>query len=49
MSPMRWNTLSDVDKQKWNDYRQALLDVPQQEGFPWGGDINKVPWPKLDI
>lgn len=49
MSPMRWNTLSDVDKQKWNDYRQALLDIPQQEGFPWGGDINKAPWPKLDI
>lgn len=49
MSPMRWNTLSDIDKKKWSEYRQDLLDVPQQKGFPWGGDINKVPWPKLDI
>ena len=45
MSPMRWNSLTDEQKQAWADYRQALLDVPQQEGFPWGGDPEKVPWP----
>jgi hypothetical protein len=26
--------------QDWKDYRQALRDVPQQEGFPWN-----VIWP----
>lgn len=40
MNPMRWETLSDIQKTAWRDYRQALLDVPQQEGFPW--NIN---WP----
>ena len=45
MSPMRWNSLTEEQKQAWADYRQALLDVPQQEGFPWGGDPEKVPWP----
>lgn len=46
MSPMRWNSLTDEQKQAWADYRQALLDIPQQEGFPWGGDVNAVPWPE---
>ena len=45
MSPMHWNALTDTQKQEWTDYRIALLNVPQQEGFPWGGDIDKVPWP----
>ena len=28
-------------------YRQALRDLPQQQGFPWSGDVNApdVPWP----
>lgn len=46
MSPMHWNALTDAQKQEWTDYRVALLNVPQQEGFPWGGDIDKVPWPE---
>ena len=40
MNPMRWETLTDVQKDAWRAYRQALLDVPQQEGFP----VNVV-WP----
>lgn len=30
-------------------YRQALRDLPQQEGFPWSGDINApdVLWPVM--
>ena len=47
MSPMRWNVLTDEQRQAWAEYRQALLDIPQQEGFPWGGDVEKVPWPEL--
>ena len=37
-----WTQVPDapVDAQLWADYRQALRDVPQQEGFPF--DIN---WP----
>lgn len=37
---LRWAAL-DVDTQlSWASYRQALLDVPQQSGFPY-----KVIWP----
>ena len=38
-----WAVLPDApvaDEQDWKDYRQALRDVPQQNGFPT--DIN---WP----
>ena len=46
VSPMRWNAMTDAQKQAWTDYRQALLDVPQQDGFPWGGDPEAAPWPE---
>jgi hypothetical protein len=38
-----WTQLSDapVDKDAWAVYRQALRDVPQQEGFP-----ENVTWPE---
>jgi hypothetical protein len=37
-----WTQLADstVDKDAWAVYRQALRDVPSQEGFPWN-----VIWP----
>lgn len=37
---LRWAALTDEKKQEWADYRQALLDVPDQAGFP-----NEVEWP----
>jgi len=37
---LRWSSLSEEEKQAWADYRQALLDIPQQEGFP-----HSVVWP----
>tara|TARA_R100001591_G_C4335374_1_gene179227 strand:- start:1039 stop:1428 length:390 start_codon:yes stop_codon:yes gene_type:complete len=37
---IRWNALSDAQRTEWEQYRQALLDVPQQSGFP----LN-VTWP----
>lgn len=46
ISPMRWNAMTEEQRQAWTDYRIALLNIPQQKGFPWGGDPNKVPWPK---
>ena len=46
VSPMRWNAMTDEQRQAWTDYRIALLDIPQQDGFPWDGDVDKVPWPR---
>lgn len=40
MNPMRWESFTTEQKQAWLDYRQALLDIPQQEGFP-----DNVIWP----
>lgn len=39
-----WTQVNDtpVDQAAWAAYRQALRDVPQQEGFP-----HSVAWPKL--
>lgn len=28
MNPVRWETMSDIQKQDWRGYRQALLDMP---------------------
>ena len=37
---LRWSALSAEQQQAWADYRQALLDIPQQAGFP-----SDVIWP----
>jgi hypothetical protein len=37
---LRWASLSAEQQNAWAVYRQALLDVPQQAGFP-----NDVVWP----
>ena len=37
---LRWASLTDGQRQEVADYRQLLLDVPQQAGFPWD-----VTWP----
>ena len=42
VNPMRWEALTDIQKDAWRAYRQALLDVPQQEGFP-----NNIVWPEV--
>lgn len=39
-NPLRWATLSTEQQDAWAVYRQALLDVPQQAGFP-----HNVTWP----
>jgi hypothetical protein len=38
-----WTQLADatVDQTAWATYRQALRDLPAQEGFPWN-----VTWPE---
>lgn len=37
---LRWAALSAAKQTEWATYRQALLDVPQQSGFPMS-----VAWP----
>lgn len=39
-NPLRWADMTPEAQQAWADYRRALLDVPQQVGFP-----NAVDWP----
>lgn len=39
-NPLRWSALTAEQQQAWADYRQALLDIPQQSGFP-----HNVVWP----
>lgn len=37
---LRWASLSSDEQASWSAYRTALLDVPQQDGFP----LNVI-WP----
>ena len=46
LNPLFWEDLTEEQMQALREYRRALLDVPQQEGFPWDGDLNAVPWPE---
>jgi len=41
-NPLRWASLSSDKQNEWTAYRQALLDVPQQSGFP-----GTVSWPPV--
>lgn len=40
MNPIRWETMNEEQKNAWRTYRQELLDVPQQSGFP-----QNIIWP----
>ena len=40
-NPLRWAEFTEAEQQALADYRQALLDVPQQEGFP-----ENIEWPE---
>jgi len=39
-NPLRWADLSEQEQAEVSTYRTALLDVPQQQGFP-----HSVTWP----
>ena len=41
MSPLRWESLSDSEKTAWREFRQALLDLPEQPGWP-----TDITWPE---
>lgn len=40
LNPILWENMSEEQKNLWRAYRQELLDVPQQEGFP-----HNIIWP----
>jgi hypothetical protein len=40
INAIRWEAFTQQQKNDWIAYRQALLDVPQQEEFP-----NTINWP----
>jgi hypothetical protein len=41
---LRWAALTAEQQQAWADYRQGLLDVPQQAGFP-----HDIVWPNKPL
>ena len=43
-SALRWAALTDQERKDLAAYRQALLDVPDQPGFP-----HDVTWPKEPV
>lgn len=43
-NPLRWNSFSEETKQNLAVYRQALLDLPAQPGFP-----ENINWPNIPV
>jgi hypothetical protein len=41
--PDNYSKLSEEKKVEWVEYRQALRDLPAQEGFPWEYTLPKKP------
>ena len=39
--------LDDTLKENVQAYRQALRDLPSQEGSPWDGGGEETPWPEI--
>jgi len=39
-NPLRWEGLTADKQQEWRDFRQALLDITDQEGYP-----HNIVWP----
>jgi len=37
---VRWSTITEDNRRLWLIYREELLNIPQQAGFPW-----EVNWP----
>ena len=43
-NPLRWDSFTQEQRDEFAAYRLALLDVPQQDGFP-----ESVSWPSLSF
>ena len=44
INAVRWASMTELQQQAWIAYRQALLDVPEQPGFP-----TDISWPEPPI
>lgn len=42
INPMRWSAMSQEDQNAVADYRQALLDITNQSGYP-----TNIEWPEI--
>jgi hypothetical protein len=42
MNGLWWEAMPEEDKARWREYRQALLDISNQEGYP-----DTVVWPEV--
>ncbi len=42
INPIRWEQMGDGEKAALREYRQKLLEIPEQKGFPFNVD-----WPIL--
>ncbi len=42
INAVRWAAMTEPERAAWTAYRQALLDVPEQAGFP-----SAVVWPEV--
>lgn len=43
MNPLRWMELSEDERQALAEYRRKLLDVTDQEGFPFDVELPEMP------
>lgn len=43
MNPLVWEVMTDEEKQECRNFRQALLDLSDQPGFPWNVTMPEVP------
>ena len=39
---LRWNSMTDDKRTEWTNYRQALLDIEDLEGYP---NYLEITWP----
>lgn len=42
VNAIRWSAMTDTQKSAWTAYRQELLDIPEQAGFPVS-----ILWPEV--
>ncbi|WP_145997685.1 phage tail assembly chaperone [Marasmitruncus massiliensis] len=40
----KWDSMTDEQKAGWRAYKQALRDIPEQEGFPYRAEFPEVPY-----
>ena len=42
-NPELWSAMGEAEKQAWREYKQALRDIPEQEGFPFSVGFPLLP------